>query len=208
MQEGINPMPRTVEGNNLESVATGNASTIDENPNLLALKNSEHQTIREQVPSTLPTGTNNSALSLSSIRVRRELLESTKGKETAEIHLPTAAFNETDLLVFWTKYAQKLEDKGSRIVAPLLTYNKPTLNGTTIVHELPNQSSKIDFEREIPALLGYLRGMLHNHDITIQLIVNENSVIRKTYTIQDKYNRLNEINPNLDYLKRIFELDI
>jgi len=53
-----------------------------------------------------------------------------------------------------------------------------------------------------------LRGKLHNHDITIEIVVNETMDTRKAFTAQDKYNRLNEINPNLDLLRKTFDLDI
>lgn len=112
------------------------------------------------------------------------------------------------MLEQWLKYAQRLEDKGYRIVASLLTINDPILKGTTIIHELPNESSKIDFEKEQFELLGYLRGKLHNHDISIEIKINEAIVNQKAYTNQDKYNRLLEINPSLELLKKKFDLDI
>ena len=112
------------------------------------------------------------------------------------------------MLEQWVKYAQKLEDKGHRIVASLLTIEDPKLDGVKIIHELPNESSKIDFEKEVTSILGYLRGKLHNHDITIEVKVNETLVVKKAFTNQDKYNRLVEINPNLDLLRKSFELDV
>ena len=127
-------------------------------------------------------------------------------KET--VHLPSEVFTETEMLEQWMKYAQRMEDKGYRIIASLLTINDPKLEGTKIIHELPNESSKIDFEKERPDLLGYLRGKLHNHDITIEARVNESIVVKKAFTPQDKYNRLREINPNLDLLKKLFDLDV
>ncbi len=123
-------------------------------------------------------------------------------------HLPNEPFSETEMLEQWLKYAQRMEDKGYRIVASLLTINDPVLDGTTIIHELPNESSKIDFEKERPELLGYLRGKLHNHDIQIVVKVNETLVVKKAFTNQDKYNRLVEINPNLEMLKKMFDLDV
>ena len=122
--------------------------------------------------------------------------------------LPSEPFTETEMLEQWLKYAQRMEDKGYRIVASLLTINDPVLDGTTIIHELPNESSKIDFEKERPELLGYLRGMLHNHDIEIELVVNEKMENKRAFTPQDKFNRLNEINPNLELLRKTFDLDV
>jgi len=149
-----------------------------------------------------------SALSLASIRARKEMEASLKDNVKVETHLPSEPFTETEMLEQWLKYAQRMEDKGYRIIASLLTINDPTLDGTTILHELPNESSKIDFEKERPELLGYLRGKLHNHDIQIVVKVNETLVSKRAFTNQDKYNRLVEINPNLELLKKMFDLDI
>ncbi|HQW69597.1 MAG TPA: DNA polymerase III subunit gamma/tau [Flavobacterium sp.] len=149
-----------------------------------------------------------SALSLASIRAKKELLEQQKGKIVEHVHLPSEAFTETEMLEQWMKYAQRMEDKGFRIIASLLTINDPKLDGTTIIHELPNESSKIDFEKEKHDLLGYLRGKLHNHEISITVNVNESIEVKKAFTPQDKYNRLREINPNLDLLRKMFDLDV
>ena len=163
---------------------------------------------RNSQPETNVTTAKVSATSIASIRIRKEMAEAKKSEAKEVIHLPSEPFTETEMLEQWLKYAQRLEDKGYRIVASLLTINDPKLNGTTIIHELPNESSKIDFEKEKPELLGYLRGKLHNHNITIEVNVNETLVLKKAFTNQDKYNRLLEINPNLELLKKMFELDI
>ena len=148
-----------------------------------------------------------SAFSLASIRAKKELQESSKGKMQETIHLPTEAFTETDMLLHWTKYAEKLGEKGSRIMESLLLMNDPTLEGTKITIELPNTGAKIDFESEKTPLLGYLKGHLHNHDIEIEVLVNESVENKFAFTAQDKYNRLNELNPNLELLRKTFDLD-
>jgi DNA polymerase-3 subunit gamma/tau len=149
-----------------------------------------------------------SAFSLASIKAKKELLEAGKSIVKEEVHLPTEDFNETDMLLYWHKYAQRLGDKGYKIMESLLLINDPILNGTTITLELPNQGSKIDFESEKNGLLGYLKGHLHNHNITIEVIVNEEVKTKLAFTPQEKYNRLTEINHNLDILRKTFELDI
>lgn len=192
------------------------ASEVEELPtpnSQLTTPNSQPPTSNSQPPTAvIPNAVEGqpkvSALSLASIRAKREMVEAQKSLVKEVIHLPSEPFTETEMLEQWLKYAQRLEDKGYRIVASLLTINDPILNGTTIIHELPNESSKIDFEKEKPDLLGYLRGKLHNHDISIEVRVNETLVVRKAFTNQDKYNRLVEINPNLELLKDLFGLDI
>lgn len=164
--------------------------------------------IVEPTSQNLQPTTKVSALSLASIRAKKEMAEAQKSVVKDTVHLPSEPFTETEMLEQWLKYAQRMEDKGFRIVASLLTINDPILDGTTIIHELPNESSKIDFEKEKPELLGYLRGKLHNHDITITVKVNETLVVKRAFTNQDKYNRLVEINPNLELLKKMFDLDV
>jgi len=149
-----------------------------------------------------------SALSLGSIRAKKEMMEAQKGVVKVEEHLPSEAFTETEMLELWYKFADRLGDKGAKIMESLLRISDPKLDGTIIIYELPNEGSKIDFEKAKPELLGYLRGHLHNHDITIEVVVNEAVKVKNAFTPQDKYNRLNEINPNLELLKKTFDLDL
>lgn len=122
--------------------------------------------------------------------------------------LPTEPFNETDMLLLWNKFAQRLMDQGKRLMATYMQMNDPVLKGTTIVLELPNQSTKEEFQTGSNELLGYLRGKLHNHDIVIEIHVNEATESKYAFTPQEKYERLKQINPNLDLLRRTFDLDV
>jgi len=149
-----------------------------------------------------------SALSLKSIRAKRELEQQAKAATADTEHLPGEAFNETDMMMQWTRYAQRLGDRGQKIMESLMLMSDPKLEGTTIVHELPNDGARIDFESGKADLLGYLRGKLHNHDIDLRIVVNESIDSRKAFTPQDRYNRLNEINPSLELLKQTFGLEI
>ena len=154
------------------------------------------------------TGPQFSALSLSSIRAKKALEDNKKVVVRETVDLPTEAFTETEMLLQWTNYAKRLGDKGFKIMESLLLINDPVLNGTTVSIELPNEGSKLDFEKEMNGLLGHLRGHLHNHNITIEVIVNENVAIKKALNDQDRYNRLKEINPNIDLLRTTFGLDL
>lgn len=145
---------------------------------------------------------------MSSIRAKKALEESNKGIIKEVLHLPTEAFTETEMLLQWNKYAQRLGDKGYKIMESLLLINDPKLYGTGISIELPNEGSKLDFEKELNGLLGHLKGHLHNHDITIEIIVNESFQNKRNLNDQDRYNRLHEINPNIDLLRTTFGLDL
>ena len=149
-----------------------------------------------------------SAFSLSSIRKKKEMEESNKTYVKPSSVLPTEEFTETEMLLHWNKYAQRLGEKGFKIMESLLLINDPVLDGTRITLELPNEGSKLDFENQLHGLLGHLKGHLHNHDITIEVIVNEKVETKRSYNDQDRYNRLLEINPNIELLRSTFGLDL
>lgn len=158
-------------------------------------------------PSVHANETRVSAFSLSGLKARKELGNQHSSRPSSEQQLPTEPFNETDLMLQWNKYAQRLSDKGQKIMESLMLLSDPRLEGSKIIHELPNGSAKDEFEEGKLELLGYLRGKLHNHDIAIEVIVNEKMDRKKAFLPQEKYNRLNEINPSLDLLRRTFDLE-
>jgi len=162
-----------------------------------------------QTPETESSNTPKvSAFSLASIRKKKELEQSSKSYVKPSSVLPTEEFNETDMLLHWNKYAERLGQKGLKIMESILLISDPVLNGTRITYELPNEGSKLEFESQMNGLLGHLKGHLHNHDITIEVIVNEQAETKRTYNNQDRYNRLLEINPNLELLRSTFGLDL
>ena len=155
-----------------------------------------------------PTGTKVSALSLASIKAKKDLEAQQNQHQKHKEELPSEVFNETDMLLQWNKFAQKMTDSGKRLMATYMQMNDPTLNGTTITLELPNQSTKEEFLSGCHELIGYLRGKLHNHDITIEVVVNETVENKYAFTPQEKFERLKQINPTIELLRKTFDLDV
>lgn len=149
-----------------------------------------------------------SALSLASIRAKKEL----EAKQNLHIkhqgELPSQDFTETDMLLLWNKYAQRLSDSGKKLMSTYMLMNEPVLKGTTITLELPNESTKEEFQSGCVEILGYLRGKLHNHDIMIEVHVNETVEKKYAFTPDDKYERLKGINPAIELLRKTFDLDV
>lgn len=123
--------------------------------------------------------------------------------------MPKQAFSETDMRLLWNKFAQRLSDSGQKIMSTYMMINDPFMdaNGVTIRLELPNEGSKIDFDANKLELVGYLRGKLHNHDITVEVHVNEVTSSRHAFTPEEKYEKLKALNPALDTLRKMFDLD-
>ena len=149
-----------------------------------------------------------SALSLSSIKAKKELEAKQLIHTKHDGELPTETFSETNMLLLWNKFAARLADQNKRLMATYMLMSKPTLNCPIITIELPNESTKIEFETGNNELLGYLRGKLHNHDITIEVIVNETVETKHAFTPDDKYEKLKSINPTMELLKKVFDLDV
>ncbi|MQP52316.1 DNA polymerase III subunit gamma/tau [Flavobacterium sp. LMO9] len=163
---------------------------------------------KPSLPNFNPTGTKVSALSLASVKAKKDLEAQQNQYQKHKEELPSEVFNETDMLLQWNKFAQKMTDAGKRLLATYMQMNDPTLNGTTITLELPNQSTKEEFLTGCHELIGYLRGKLHNHDITIEVIVNEATENKYAFTPQEKFERLKQINPTIELLRKTFDLDV
>ena len=150
-----------------------------------------------------------SAFSLAGLRKKKELQESQRALVHNADELPREAFNETDMRLQWNKFAQRLSDSGQKIMATYMQINDPVLDpdGITIRLELPNGGSKVDFDTNKHELLGYLRGKLHNHDIVIEVHVNEVVASRHAFTPQEKFEKLKAINPAVETLRKMFDLD-
>ncbi|WP_438965258.1 DNA polymerase III subunit gamma/tau [Flavobacterium sp.] len=171
------------------------------------------ETIKTEITPTtnnqpLTTQPKVSAFSLAGLRAKKEL----EAKQTAHLssieRLPTESFSETDLLLLWNKYAQRLSDTGKKLMSTYMLMNEPKVNGSTILLELPNQSTKEEFLSGSIELIGYLRGKLHNHDLVIEVLVNETVEKKYAFTPDDKYERLRAINPAIDVLRKTFDLDV
>jgi hypothetical protein len=116
--------------------------------------------------------------------------ESNKAFVKRSSEFSTESFSETEMLVQWTKYAKRLGDKGFKIMSPYLSMIPFWIWHYTRTTEW---RLKIRFWKEINGLLGHLKGHLHNHDITIAVIVKWKFRKQKNFN-EDRYNRLHEIN--------------
>ena len=149
-----------------------------------------------------------SALSLAGLRAKKEL-EAKQNQHLKHLgELPSESFSETDMLLQWNKFAQRMSDTGKMLLSTYMLMSEPVLEGSTITLELPNESTKEEFLSGCVELLGYLRGKLHNHDIVINVKVNETVEKKYAFTPDDKYERLRNINPTLDLLRKTFDLDV
>ena len=150
-----------------------------------------------------------SGLSLASIKAKKEHLKQQQGKVVDKKDLPTDAFTEERMLEVWNEYVEKLDKKGEKIMWSLLSTDIPKLkDGTIICLEMPNDTMRIEIERAQYPLLEYIRTELNNFNVSLVVDVNELSVKKYAFTERDKYEKLKEINPLVERLRKDFDLEI
>ncbi|MFM1878487.1 MAG: hypothetical protein RLZZ241_1353 [Bacteroidota bacterium] len=150
-----------------------------------------------------------SALSLSSIRAKKEHLAQKSKDNPPQEELPTTAFDEETLQLHWEAFRQLIEQNGQKILASNLASDKPKLLGDyTIWIELPNSTMKKEVEREQLELLEYLRNKLNNYKISLKITVNEEVAKQFAFTPAEKYEKLREKNPTIDLLRKTFDLEL
>lgn len=148
-----------------------------------------------------------SGLSLSSIKVKKDH-ENTKSPTVNEEDLPHDSFLEADMQKHWDDFVHQLEKQGRKILASNLQTDVPKMkNENTIWIELPNGTMKKEIEREQSLMLDYLKQKLNNYSISLHITVNEEVAKKFAFTPEEKYEKLKEKNPNIELLRKEFDLD-
>ena len=85
--------------------------------------------------------------------------------------------------------------------------SKPKKKGNDIIYTVISDINKKELKIEMPAIVKYLRNTLKNELIEIK--INSNNFIKKniTYTPSEKFQKLVELNPSLEILRKNLDLD-
>ncbi|MGI9593906.1 MAG: DNA polymerase III subunit gamma/tau [Patiriisocius sp.] len=162
-----------------------------------------------QISKTEPVGSKRvSALSLKSIEKKQQLAKKVSDRSQNKEKLPTEEFTQEQMITHWNAYTQIVKEQGKYNLLSHLTMSVPILKDGMIHLEFPNQTIKLEVERDKFDLLTYMRKKLKNHSVDLFIGVNELPLKRYAYTDKEKYEKLVEKNPNLEALRNAFELDI
>ena len=149
-----------------------------------------------------------SALSLKSIQKKHQLAKEISDRSTSKENLPNEAFTQEQMITHWNAYTEIVKKQGKYNLLSHLSMNVPTLIDGMIHLEFPNQTIKLEVERDKFDLLTYMRKKLQNYTVDLVINVNELEIKRYAYTDKEKYEKLVEKNPTLEALRNAFELDI
>lgn len=197
--EALSQEVNTLAFSQSERIATTAVEEPTESPALFAV---------DPITPAAPVEKKVSALSLSSIRARKEMESSLEKKVVNPDDLPKEPFTVEQFMAEWNKYADKLARSGFMLMSSLMGMVPPVLNGTSVSLVMPNEGSKLSFDENKFDLVNYLRKKLSNYDLEIEITVNEEVKIQKRVLDKDdKLVRFIELNPAMQYMKEIFDLE-
>ncbi|MAW09331.1 MAG: hypothetical protein CMC23_04235 [Flavobacteriaceae bacterium] len=116
-------------------------------------------------------------------------------------------FTQGDLEKCWNIYYNiKIQNKEFNM-ASLLKLNKPIKNNNDIKYTVMSDINKKELEDELPKLLKYIRNSLKNDFIEVK--IDSNNSIKKNvlFTPSEKFEKLIELNPLLEILRKKLDLD-
>ena len=122
-----------------------------------------------------------------------------KGKESY--------FTQEDLERCWNTYHDmKLQNKEFNI-ASLLKISRPKKNNNEVKYTVISDINKKELEYELPKLIEYIRKSLKNDFIKIKIDSNKSIKKNILFTPTEKFEKLVEINPSLEILRKKLDLD-
>ena len=205
-KKGITPIPVKIPGTkNNQLPSTENKSESEEKD----LEVVEQFQVKEPPKIILKQESKRaSGLSLKSIKAKKDHLIKQMDVVVDEENLPTQPFTEKELITAWNTFIEKLRKDGKHNLASILAIDTPKVKGTIIHLEFPNATNKVEVERQQYDLLSYVRKTLSNYDISLSITINEVMEKQYAYTAADKFEKLKEKNPNIDILRKTFDLDV
>ena len=180
--------------NHKESVKKEKETIVEEIPQVEQIKESEKKEI--------------SALSLSSLKLKKEVIDE-KNKEKENAEKLSNEFNSEKLKLKWIQYSKNLSENGNNSLSSLLEINEPNIfQNNKIIFTVPSKSNKKEIDNDRENLIKFLRLELQNDLIELEVIVDKSTSKEYYSTPQEKFEKLNKINPLLDQFKKDLKLDL
>lgn len=149
-----------------------------------------------------------SALSLKSVHQKVAAVAGVEETEIDRDTLPKTPCSEEKLLKLWKKYAEDLHKLGDKSLSSILSASSPTLDKFAIHLTLPSKFMEEQLLRARPKILKSLRESANNFSLDLHIQVLETEAKKFVYTPQEKFEKLKEINPNIELLRKRFKLDL
>jgi DNA polymerase-3 subunit gamma/tau len=131
-----------------------------------------------------------------------------KPSKTDEPHEGPIVLNEKSLRVIWIEFAETLQAEQPRLYNTLITQLPELTPDKKVLLKLNNPLQEKAIRSIQTELNTYLKTRTGDNDILIQTEVPDQPVARKLYTQQEKFNHLQQKNPDLDLFRQSLDLDL
>ena len=147
-----------------------------------------------------------SSFSLSSIALKKAVnktIEPIKKNIELEENFNLEAVNKG-----LNQYVENLKNEGKKNIASILSMNPISLSDNYKIHfKVANEMNRVEVNIEKERLLPFLKKHLKNDKIKIEVEISENPKQEQIYTPTEKYQYLLQLNPQLEELRKKFNLD-
>lgn len=149
-----------------------------------------------------------SALSLSSVEKKQELKREAEANKPSNVEMPKEPFTQEDFEKAWKEYCEVVSKQRKHNLLSHLNMAMPTVSGSIAHVEYPNNTIKIEVERDGGNLLKFIREKLQNYDFALEITVNDVVTKKYAYTEKEIYDKMAEINPKLNTFRQVLDLDL
>ena len=145
-----------------------------------------------------------SALSIKSIEFKKGIV-----KKSNEKYIDNEPFTINQLIKYWEYYLNKIELEGKQNILSILKMDTPRLkNDFNIEFEVENSINKIELTNELDHIMPFLKEKLNNQNISFNIIINPKHERKMIHSPEERYKKMRSINPDLNLLKKTFDLDL
>lgn len=116
-------------------------------------------------------------------------------------------FTQEEFTSKWNKFKNNLLNDGKSSLASVFE-NTPLIEDTLITVTLENKALEDEFISQKNIILDFLRKELNNFSISIETVINKDTVTKKAYTPQEKFMKMGEKNPALINLAKSFDAEV
>lgn len=198
----------SIQSKNIVEQSSSPSDTVENivNPSKTADKSIE--TVKKEETIQLDLSSQGvSGLSLSSLKIQKEhknkAVSPTEKKQLRENEV-----NQDSLEKHWEKFSEIIAINGEKNMVALLQLDIPRLKNKVEIHyAVPNDTNRLELEKNSAQLMAYLRDQLSNDALVLKVRLEMKEEKKFVYTNDDKYKVLSEKNPVLELFKKKFNLE-
>ena len=151
-----------------------------------------------------------SGLSLSSLhekkKIENEILLSSKNEINKSSN---KEFNQEQLSKYWILFANEIEKNGEKNLSSILQISEPFIKNINEIHyTVSNNINKTQLEKNKHKIINFLSKKLKNDFLKIKVIVNKLEEKKFIYSSKEKFDKMKEINPIIEKMRKEFKLGL